>query len=201
MKLYYAPGACSLSPHIVAREAGITLDLDKLDFHTGKTASGKVLRSINPKGVVPTLELDDGTILTEGPAIIQYLADQKPASGLLPPLGSLARYRVIEWISYLHMEVHPLFVPLFRPGTAEDAKRAARDSVLARLEFIDQRLAGQNYVANGSFSIADAYTFVILNWTHFVRIDLAPYPNIRAYMAGIAQRPKVQEALQVEGLM
>ena len=200
MKLYYAPGACSLSPHIVAREAGISLTLDKVDWASGKTQSGKDYQSVNPKRAVPALELDDGTVLTEGPAIVQYLADQKPASGLLPPTGSPARYRVIEWLGYINSEVHKQFTPLFKPGSSETAQKEARENISNRLAFIENHLAGKSHVAGDSFTIADAYTFVVLNWPNFLKMDLGPYPNIRAYLGRVAGRPKVQEALKAEGL-
>lgn len=200
MILYYSPGACSLAPHIVAHEAGLVLELDRHDFHSGVTASGKTLRDLNPKGAVPTILLDDGGVLTESAAIMQYLGDLAPASGLLPPIGSVERYRVVEWVSYINSEVHKAFTPLFQPGTSEQARATALEIVLDRLGFIDRHLAGRAFVANDAFSIADAYTFTIVNWTNFVRIDLSPYPNLLAYMALIGARPGVRAALAAEGL-
>ena len=200
MKLYYAPGACSLAPHIIALEAGLPLALDKFDFASGKTEAGTDFLSVNPKRQVPTLELDDGARLTEGSAIMQYLADLKPGSELLPKLGSMARYRVLEWLGFINSEVHKQFSPLFMPGSSDAAKADARANITKKLGFIETHLAGKTYVAGDHFTIADAYTFVVLNWTNFVGIDLQPYPNIQAFMKRIGERPKVKDALKAEGL-
>jgi glutathione S-transferase len=201
MKLYYSPGACSLSPHIVAAEAGIPLELVKVDLKTHKLDDGTDFYKINPKGYVPALKLDDGNMLTEGPAIVQYLADQKPEAGLAPKNGSLERYRLQEWLNFLTSEVHKSFSPLFKPNTPEEYKKIAKENLAGRFDWLDQQLAGKDYLTGKAFSVADAYLFVLLNWTKFQSIDLAKWPNLTAFHARVGARPKVQEALQAEGLL
>jgi glutathione S-transferase len=201
MKLYYAPGACSLSPHIVAREAGIAIELDKVDLGAHKTAAGKDFTAVNPKGYVPALQLDDGSVLTEGPAIVQYLADQKPATKLAPAAGTMDRYRLQEWLAYIGTELHKNFGPLFNPASSNDVKAAARTNIAKRLGYLNDELAKRSYLVGDAFTVADAYAFTIINWTNFVGIDLKDYPNVAAYSARIAARPKVQEALRAEGLI
>ena len=201
MKLYYASGACSLSPHIVAREAGIAIDTVKVDLTTKKTEDGQDFLVLNPKGYVPALCLDNGQILTEGPAIVQYLADQKPASRLAPSAGTMERYRLQEWLSFLGTELHKSFSPLFNQASADDAKRAAKENITKRFTYLDQKLAGSKYLMGETFTVADAYAFTIVNWANLVGIDLKPYPNLSAYLGRIGARPKVQEALKAEGLL
>jgi len=201
MKLYYWPGACSLSPHIVAREAGVALDLAQLDRGERKTADGVVLSSINGKNQVPALELDDGQVLTEGPVITQYLADRKPGSDLLPAAGTMERYRVQEWLNYVTSEIHKTFAPLFRPNTPDEFKSISRDFLGQRFDWINRQLAGKKYLTGDKFTVADAYLFVVLRWSPRVGIDLSKWPNIIAYMDRVAARPKVQEALKAEGLV
>jgi glutathione S-transferase len=201
MKLYYWPGACSLSPHIVAREAGVALDLAQLDRGERKTADGVVLSSINGKNQVPALELDDGQVLTEGPVITQYLADRKPGSDLLPEAGTMERYRVQEWLNYVTSEIHKTFAPLFRPNTPDEIKSISRDFLGQRYDWINGQLAGKKYLTGDKFTVADAYLFVVLRWSPRVGIDLSKWPNIIAYMDRVAARPKVQEALKAEGLV
>ena len=201
MKLYYASGACSLSPHIVAREAGIAIDTVKVDLTTKKTEDGQDFLVLNPKGYVPALCLDNGQILTEGPAIVQYLADQKPASRLAPSAGTMERYRLQEWLSFLGTELHKSFSPLFNQASSDDAKREAKENISKRFTYLDQKLAGSNYLMGETFTVADAYAFTIVNWANFVGIDLKPYPNLSAYLGRIGARPKVQEALKAEGLL
>ena len=199
MKLYYLPGACSLSPHIVAREAGIPLEFEEVDRQK-KTKSGKDFWSITAKGLVPVLEFDDGQRLTEGPAIVQYFADQKPASGLAPPAGTMERYRLQEWLNFVASELHKTYGPLFRPTTPDEFKRLSRENINKRLEWIDKELSGKQYLMGDKFTVADAYLFVVLRWSPRVEIDLSKFPNIKAYMERVAARPKVQEALNAEGL-
>lgn len=198
MKLYYAPGACSLSPHIVACEAGIPLDLEKVDLSAQKTASGEAYGQVNPKGYVPALRLDDGSVLTEGPAIVQYLADRKPAAGLAPHAGTIERYRLQEWLGFLNSEIHKAWGALFSP-------KADRGPVIEklnqRLQFLNGELDRRPYLLPGGFSVADAYLFTLLNWAGFTRVDLSPYPALVKYAARIKARPKVQEALRAEGLL
>jgi glutathione S-transferase len=201
MKLYFSPGACSLSPHIVLREAGLTFDLEQVDLKTKKTKSGADFLAINPKGQVPVLKLDNGEQLTEGPAIVQYIADQKPASGLAPAAGTMARYHLIEWLNFVTSELHKGFVPLFAANTPEDYKPIVKESLGKKFALLDQHFANHKYLMGDAFTVADAYCFVVLNWTNFVKLDLTPYANLRSYMQRIATRPKVQEALKAEGLI
>jgi glutathione S-transferase len=201
MKLYYWPGACSLSPHIVSREAGIDLQLAQLDRAERKTADGTVLSNVNPKNQVPVLELDDGQKLTEGPVIVQYLADQKPASGLVPPPGTMERYRVQEWLNFITSELHKSFGPLFRPTTPDDFKATLRDMLGQRFDWIDKQLAGKQYLTGDKFTVPDAYLFTVLRWSPRVGIDLGKWKNISAYLDRVGARPKVQEAMKVEGLL
>jgi glutathione S-transferase len=196
MKLYYWPGACSLSPHIVSREAGIDLQLAQLDRAERKAADGTVLSSVNPKNQVPVLELDDGQKLTEGPVIVQYLADQKPASGLVPPPGTMDRYRVQEWLNFITSELHKTFGSLFRPTTPEDFKPTLRDMLGQRFDWIDKQLAGKQYLMGEKFTVPDAYLFTVLRWSPRVGIDLSKWKNITAYIDRVAARPKVQEAMK-----
>ena len=200
MKLYYSPGACSLSPHIVVSETGINVELEKVNLAEHKTASGQDYMTINPKGYVPALGLDDGSVLTEGPAIVQYLADQKPGSGLIPPAGSIDRYRVQEWLHFIGTELHKSFGALFNKATPDATKETAKANITKRLAYLNDRLAGKQYLMGSDFTVADAYAFTIVNWTNFVGIDLKPYPNLAAYMARVAARPKVLETLKSEGL-
>ena len=198
MKLYYAPGACSLSPHIVACEAGIPLELEKVDLAAKKIASGEDYRQVNPKGYVPALRLDDGSVLTEGSAIVQYLTDRKPAAGFAPHAGTIERYRLQEWLGFLSSEIHKTWGALFSP-------KADRGPVIEkldqRLQFLNGELDKTPYLLPGGFSVADAYLFTLLNWAGFTRVDLSPYPALVKYAARIKARPKVQEALRAEGVL
>lgn len=199
MKLYYAPGACSLSPHIVARELGLSIELAKVNNKEKTVEGGGDYRKINGRGYVPALELDNGQILTEGPAIVQYLADLKPEAGLAPKAGSFERYRLQEWLNFLTSEIHKSFSPLFKPNTPEEYKKIAKENLAGRFDWLDRELAGKAYLM-GAFSVADAYLFVLLNWTGFQNIDLKRWPNLAAFHARVGARPKVREALQAEGL-
>lgn len=201
MKLFYSPGACSLSPHIVLREAGLEADLVKVDLRAHTTADGTDFYTVNPKGYVPVLELDSGERLTEGPAIVQYLADQKPASGLAPAAATLPRYRLQEWLNYLSTEIHKSFSPLFKPTTLPEVREATLAAFKPKLEYLSRSLEGRDYLMGPHFCVADAYLFTLLNWAGFVKLDLAPYPLLRAYQARVAARPAVQAALKAEGLI
>jgi glutathione S-transferase len=201
MKLYYSPGACSLSPHIVARELGLPVELKKVNTKDRTVDGGGDYLKINARGYVPALELDNGQVLTEGPAIVQYLADQKPESGLAPKAGSFERYRLQEWLNFLTSEIHKGFSPLFKPTTPEDYKPVAKEGLAARFDWVEQQLAGKDYLTGKTFSVADAYLFVLLGWTKFVGMDLARWPNLAAFHARVGARPKVQEALRAEGLL
>lgn len=201
MKLYYSPGACSLSPHIVLCELGLPHELEKVDLKTHTTAGGADFYAINPKGYVPALELGGGQLLTEGPAIVQYLADQKPEAGLLPPAGTLERARVQEWLTFIGTELHKSFSPLFNPQAAADWKAAAKANIERRFGFVEQALAGRDYLTGASFCVADAYLFTVVNWSFFMGIDLAPWPALAAFHKRVAARPAVQAAMQSEGLV
>ena len=201
MKLYYSPGACSLSPHIVAREAGIELELIKADTKTKKLEDGGDYWQVNAKGYVPALRLDNGQLLTEGPAIVQYLADQKPASGLVPAAGSFERYRVQEWLNFITSEIHKNFSPLFNPAASADWKEGAKANLAKRFGFVANHLEGKQYLMGDQFTVADAYLFTVANWGQFVGVDIGQWPAVKAFHARVAARPKVQEALKAEGLL
>jgi len=199
--LYYSPGACSLSPHIVAKETGVDIQIEKVDLATKQTSSGGDFTKVNPKGQVPTLKLDNGEILTEGPVIVQYLAEQKAANGLLPKSGSMERYRVQEWLNYITSELHKGFSPLFNPTYPEDAKKIVVENLKKRFSYLDSHLAQRQYLMGDQFTVADAYCFTVVSWSNFVNIDLSAWANLKAYITRIASRPKVQEALKAEGLI
>jgi glutathione S-transferase len=201
MKLYFAPGACSLSPHIVMREAGLNFELEQVNNQEKKTKSGQDFWKVNPKGQVPVLELDNGEKLTEGPIVVQYLADQKPGSGLLPAAGTMERYRVQEWLNFITSELHKSFGPIFRPTTPEEFKTISKENLGKRFDYLDKHLAGRQFLTGDTFTVADAYLFTVLRWTARINMDLGKWPNLKAYVDRIAARPKVQEALKAEGLI
>jgi glutathione S-transferase len=201
MKLYFSPGACSLAPHIVLRETGLPFELERVDTKTKVMESGQDFWQVNPKGMVPTLKLDNGELLTEGPAITQYIADQKPEAGLLPPVGNLARYRVLEWLNFIGTEIHKQFTPLFKPNTPEDYKAIAKENVTKAFKLVDGHLAGKPYLTGDTFTVADAYLFTVSNWARFHNIDIAQWPNFAAFQERVRARPAVQEALKAEGLI
>ena len=200
-KLYYVPGACSLSPHIALREAGLPFDLVLANLKTKTLADGSDYLAVNPKGQVPVLELNDGQRLTEGPAIVQYIADQAPAAKLAPPAGTLARYRLMEWLNFITSELHKGFSPLFNPATPEEYKTIARARLIDRLTLVDSQLAGKDYLMSEGFSVADAYLFTVVNWSKPVGLDISALKNLAAFMGRVAARPAVQEALKAEGLL
>jgi glutathione S-transferase len=201
MKLYFSPGACSLSPHIVLREAGLAFDLEQVDVRAKKTAGGGDFFQVNPKGQVPTLLLDDGDILTEGPAIVQYIADKAPASKLAPAPGTKERYHLSEWLNFITSELHKNFSPLFRPTTPEDYKPIARENLAGRFSYVDKKLAGRPYLMGDTFTVADAYLFVMTNWAKSLNVDLTAWSNVGAFRERVLARPKVQEAMKAEGLI
>lgn len=201
MKLYYSPGACSLSPHIVLREAGLPFEAVLASTKTKKLADGTDFFTINPKGSVPVLELDNGERLTEGPAIVQYLADLVPEKQLAPANGSWPRYRLQEWLNYITSELHKGFSPLFNPATPEDAKPLFREALNKRLTWVDSQLEGRDYLLGSQFSVADAYLFVVSNWGQYVGVDISGLPNLGAWRGRVAARPAVQEAMKAEGLL
>ena len=201
MKLYYSPGACSLSPHIVLREAGLAFEPVLASTKTHKLQDGTDYYGINPKGYVPLLELDDGQRLSEGPAIIQYIADQAPGKQLAPANGTMARYRLQEWLNFITTELHKTFSPLFNPAISDDAKGVFRTKLHERFKWVDEQLAGKQFLMGDQFSVADAYLFTVSNWGQHVGVDLSAYPDLVAYRGRVAARPAVQEAMKAEGLV
>lgn len=200
MKLYFSPGACSLSPHIVAREAGIDLQLAKVDTKSHTYNGGSDFFKVNPKGYVPALEIKPGEVLTEGPAIVQYLGDQKPQSGIVPPAGSLERYRLQEMLGYINSEIHKSYSPLFGKPS-EDVANERREYLKKRYAYVEGILATQDYLVGNRFSAADAYLFTVTNWSKHVNLDLSGYPNLQAFQKRVAERPAVQQAMKEEGLL
>ncbi len=201
MKLYYSTGACSLSPHIVLREAGLAFELVLASTKTHKLPDGTDFYSINSLGYVPLLELDDGTRLREGPAIVQYIADQVPAKNLAPANGTLPRYRVQEWLTFIGTELHKGFSPLFNPAVPEEVKPVFRDRLTSRLAWTDSQLAGKAYLMGDHFCIADAYLYTVSRWAAVMKIDLSPMTNLIAFQHRMLERPAVREALKAEGLL
>ncbi|WP_198970604.1 glutathione transferase GstA [Xylophilus sp. ASV27] len=201
MKLYYSPGACSLSPHIALHEAGLAFEAIPAPTKTHQLPDGSDYYAINPLGYVPLLEMDDGTRLREGPAIVQYIADLVPTRNLAPANGTLARYRLQEWLNFIATELHKGFGPLFNPATPDEMKKAARDKLAGRLAFVNGQLDGKDYLAGEHFSVADGYLFTVVNWSGRVGVDLSAVPNVTAHHARVAARPAVQAALKAEGLL
>jgi glutathione S-transferase len=201
LKLYMFPGACSLSPHIVLRELALPFELDCVDPKTGKTASGETYRDVSPLGYVPALRLEDGEVLTEGVAIVQYLADRKPEANLAPRPGTMERYRLVEQLNFIATELHKGFSPLFNPSLPEPVRAATRDRLVGRLEHVDARLANRRYLLGDSFTVADAYLFTILTWLPHAGLDLARFAALARYFEQVKARPTVSEALRVEAEM
>jgi glutathione S-transferase len=200
MKLYYLTGACSMAANISLREAGLPFELVKVDRHTRKTADGLDFNEVNPKGYVPALKLDNGQVLTENIAVLQYIADRNPAAKLAPPAGTLERYRLIEWLSFISTEVHKAFSPLFRQDVAEAVKEYARKNLTTRLDYLERVMAGRTFVIGEQFTVADAYQFVVLGWAPHVQVDLGQWPQLKRHGERIGARPHVIEALKAEGL-
>ena len=201
MKLFYAPGACSLSPHIALLEAGLEATLVKVDTKAHKTEAGGDYYAVNPKGYVPLLELDDGDRLTEGPAIVQYIADLNPKSKLAPAAGTMARYHLQEWLNFITAELHKQFSPLFQATTPAEFKETIKEKIGKRFDWVSEQLKGKDYLMGDTFTVADAYLFTMLTWTKHVGIDLARWPVLTAYKVRVAGRPKVREAMIAEGLI
>ena len=199
MKLYYSPGACSLSPHIVLAETGLPYDLERVDLKTKRTESGRDFTTISDKGYVPVLQLDDGAFLSEGPAIVQYIADQAPASGLAPAAGTLPRYRLQEWLGFIGTELHKTFSPLWHSQN-EEIRQAAMATLERRFDWLAPQLADEPFLLGKQFTVADAYLFTVLNWTNFLKMPLDRWPSLSAYLTRIAARPAVVRALDEEGL-
>lgn len=199
MKLYYSPGACSLAPHIAAKEEGLALSLERVDLTTHRTEHGQDYRRLNPKGYVPALELDDGTLLTENIVILPFIADQRPGAGLAPAPETMARTRLLEWLAFLATELHKSFGPIFHRGN-DSLKAEARDTIEKWLAYVADQLAGRDFLMGEHFSVADAYLFVILRWADTAKIPLGKFPVLAAYRAKIAARPAVQAAMREERL-
>ena len=200
MKLYYSPGACSMAVHITAREAGVPVSLVKVDLRAHKTEDGTDFYSINPKGYVPAVELPEGGLLTEVAAVVQYVADKAPQSGLAPAAGAPERHRFLEWLTFISSELHKGMSPLFHSLTAE-AKAATKEKLATRFAILEKALTGRDYLTGSQFTAADAYAFTILNWTGMLNVDLQPFPAVRAFMDRVAARPAVQEAMRTEGIL
>jgi len=201
MKLYFSPGACSLSPHIALREAGLDFEIDRVDFATKKTRGGEDFITVNPRGYVPALRLDDGQVLTEGPAIVQWIADQVPDRKLAPAAGTFERVRLQETLNFISTELHKGFSPLFNKDCPDSWKEVVRQNLSRRFATLDALLADQPFLLGQDFTVADGYLFTVLGWTRFVNYDLTPYPNLVAYQTRVSQRPAVQAALAAEGLL
>jgi glutathione S-transferase len=201
MKLYFVPGACSLAPHIVLREAGLSFDMDKVDPATKKTASGEDFNKVNPKGYVPTLKLDDGSVLTEAQVLLQYVADQKPEAGLAPKFGTMERYRLMEWLNFIATELHKGFSPLWNPQTPEAVRESTKANLAKRFDTLEAHFATKPFLMGDKFTIADGYLFTVVNWANFVKVDLSKWPKLGEFMGRVASRPAVQAALKAEGLI
>jgi glutathione S-transferase len=201
MKLYYSPGACSLSPHIALLEAGLPYDLVKVDLRAKKLENGDDFLKVNPKGQVPALALDSGELITEGPVIVQMIADKAAAKNLAPAHGSAERYKLLEWLNFITAELHKNFGPMFSPVLADDAKAFFKDRVMGKFKYLDSQLAGRDYLMGKDFTVADGYLFTMLSWADRMKFDLSAMPHLVAYKDRVAARPKVKEALTKEGLL
>jgi glutathione S-transferase len=201
MKLYYSPGACSLSPHIALLEAGLPYDLVKVDLRAKKLENGDDFLKVNPKGQVPVLALDTGELVTEGPVIVQMIADQVTGKNLAPARDSAERYKLLEWLNFITTELHKNFGPMFSPVLADDAKAFFKERVMGKFKYVDSQLPGRDYLMGSHFTVADGYLFTMLSWADRMKFDLSGLPHLSAYKARVAARPKVQEALTREGLM
>jgi len=202
MKLYYAPGACSLSAHIALAEAGLSFESESVDLRSSphKTSGGELLTDISSKGYVPVLVLDNKEVLTEGVAIVQYIADRVPEKNLAPANGSLARYRLQEWLNFIVSEIHKGFTPLWNPSISVEAKKSALERLEKRFSYIDEQLQDREYLL-GTFSVADGYLFTCLNWSNYLKVSLDAWPRLQTYLARVAARPAVQQVLKDEGLL
>lgn len=201
MKLYFSPGACSLSPHIILQESGLPFTTEKVDLRSKRTASGADYASINPKGYVPALETDEGVLLTEGPAIVQYLADKVPEKNLAPANGSIERYQMMSWLNFIGTEIHKNYSPLFNPASSDELKAYVKQNLTKRYGYVENMLEGSDYLVGNQFSVADAYLFVVTNWAGMLKFDLSAFPRLAAFQKRIGSRPAVQQALEAEGLI
>ena len=201
MKLYYSPGACSLSPHIALLEAGLPYDLVKVDLRAKKLENGDDFWAVNPKGQVPALGLDSGEVVTEGPVIVQVIADKAAGKNLAPGRDTAERYKLLEWLNFTTTELHKNFSPLFNPALSDDTKTFFRDRLMGKFKYLDSKLAGQDYLLGKQFTVADGYLYVMLRWADGHKMDLSGFPHLMAFKERVAARPKVQEALAKEGLL
>ena len=202
MKLYYSPGACSLSPHIALLEAGLPYDLVKVDLRAKKLENGDDFLKVNPKGQVPALALDSGELVTEGPVIVQMIADKAPGKNLAPARDSAERYKLLEWLNFITGELHKNFSPMFNPAIPDEVKNVFRERIMGKFKYLETQLTGGDYLMGKQFTVADGYLFTMLMWaTDRLNFDLSGLPNVMAYKARVAARPKVQEALTKEGLL
>lgn len=201
MQLYYSPGACSLASHIALQELGLPYEAVKVNLRDRKTAAGDDFTAVNPKGYVPALKLDNGEVLTEGPALLAYIAELKPEKNLIPKAGTLANYRTREWLTFINGEIHKAFSPLFRPDTPEQTKQTQIEAIKRRLAYVNESLSGKKFLMGDQFTVADAYLFTVLNWHSRAHIDLASYPNIKAFFDRVRALPSVQRVLHDEGLL
>jgi glutathione S-transferase len=200
MKLYYLTGACSMASNIALREAGLKFELVKVDRRTKRTADGLDFNEVNPKGYVPALRLDNGEVLTENAAVLQYIADRNPAAKLAPPAGTLERYHLMEWLSFISSELHKAFSPLFHQDLADAVREYARKNLTTRLDYLERVMAGRSFLLGEEFTVADAYLFVVLGWSAHLKFDLGPWPQLKRYGERIGTRPHVIEALESERL-
>jgi glutathione S-transferase len=201
MKLYFAPGACSLAAHITLREIGANFDLEKVDLAKKETERGDDYNRINPKGYVPALRLEDGGVLTEVSVILQYLADKKPEFGLAPRMGTMERYRLMEWLNFISSEIHKAFSPFWKPDTPPATKEAAKAQLARRFDYIDKRLGERPWLMGDAFTVADIYLFVVTNWINLHKIDISKWPKLGDFMNRVRARSKVQDAMRAEGLV
>jgi glutathione S-transferase len=201
MKLYFAPGSCALASHIALYETGVEFSVEQVDLKSKTTAGGQDFKTINHKGYVPVLQLLDGQILTEGPAILQYIADRKPESKLAPTAGTFERYRLQEWLNYISAELHKSFSPLFKPDTPEAYKSVATDALKAKFAFVEEALEGKLYLMGEQFTVADAYLFTVLRWAPITKLDMSQFPNLQQYQQRVKARPGVHKALEAQGLV
>lgn len=200
MKLYYKPGACSFSPHIILRESGLDFSLVKVDLATKRTEAGDDYFEINPKGQVPALLMDDGSLLTEGVAIVQFLADKVPDRQLLAPAGSMTRYHTLEWLNYIATELHKGFSPLFNPATPDEFKTVTRQALEKKFKYVNEELSDKQWLMGLRFTVADAYLFTVLRWAYALQLDLSGLGNIEAFMERMKARPAVEAAMKAEGI-
>jgi glutathione S-transferase len=201
MKLYYLTGACSLASNIALRDAGLKFELVKVDRRTKRTADGLDFNEVNPKGYVPALRLDNGEVLTENVTVLQYIADRNPSTKLAPPAGTMERYRLMEWLSFINSEVHKQFTPLFREEAPEDTRQYARKNLTARLDYLQRTIGSRPFLTGEQYTVADPYLFTVLSWGSHVNFDIGRWPELKRYVERIGQRPHVVDALKSEGLV